>query len=82
MAATAAHAQAPSWAVPDESKRCPSKWGAADERGSGNHMKPASVLNAVKLIKTGEVVELAHVLGPTCRSSARGGSTCTPSARS
>ena len=65
MAATAAHAQAPSWAVPDESKRCPSKWGATDERGSGNHMKPASVLNAVKLIKTGEVVELAHVLGPT-----------------
>ena len=48
----------------DESKRCPSKWGAADERGSGNHMKPASVLNAVKLIKTGEVIELAHVLGP------------------
>jgi kynurenine formamidase len=27
-------------------------------------MKPASVLNAVKLIKTGEVIELAHVLGP------------------
>jgi len=64
MMATAAHAQAPSWTVPDESKRCPSKWGAADERGSGNHMKPASVLNAVKLIKTGEVIELAHVLGP------------------
>ena len=64
MIAIAAHAQAPSWTVPDESKRCPSKWGAADERGSGNHMKPASVLNAVKLIKTGEVIELAHVLGP------------------
>ena len=30
MMATAAHAQAPSWTVPDESKRCPSKWGAAD----------------------------------------------------
>lgn len=64
MMTTAAHAQAPSWTVPDESKRCPSKWGAADERGSANHMKPASVLNAVKLIKTGEVIELAHVLGP------------------
>jgi kynurenine formamidase len=64
MMAPAAHAQAPSWTVPDESKRCPSKWGAADERGSSNHMKPASVLNAVKLIKTGEVIELAHVLGP------------------
>ena len=82
MMAAAAHAQAPSWAVPDESKRCPSKWGATDERGSGNHMKPASVLNAVKLIKTGEVIELAHVLGPSMPFSARGASTCTPSAPS
>src|ERR1700752_5024788 len=59
-----ANAQAPSWTVPAESERCPSKWGAGDERGSGNHMKPQSVLNAVKLIKTGEVIALAHVLGP------------------
>jgi kynurenine formamidase len=58
-----AHAQAPSWTVPAESERCPSKWGAGDERGSGNHMKPQTVLNAAKLIKTGEVIELAHVLG-------------------
>src|SRR5919206_3445562 len=57
-----AQAQAPSWTVPPESARCPSKWGAGDERGSANHMKPASVLNAAKLIKTGEVIELAHVL--------------------
>jgi kynurenine formamidase len=28
-------------------------------------MKPQTVLNAVKLIKTGEVIELAHVLGGT-----------------
>ena len=83
MMAGAAHAQAPSWTVPDESKRCPSKWGATDERGSGNHMKPASVLNAVKLIKTGEVIELAHVLGPGMAiSPARAASTCTPSAPS
>jgi hypothetical protein len=27
-------------------------------------MKPETVLNAVKLIKTGEVIELAYVLGP------------------
>ena len=27
-------------------------------------MKPQTVLNAVKLIKTGEIIELAHVLGP------------------
>ena len=59
----AAQAQAPSWSPPAESARCPSKWGAADERGSANHMKPQSVLNAVKLIKTGEVIELGHVLG-------------------
>jgi kynurenine formamidase len=59
-----ATAQAPSWTVPTESERCPSKWGAADERGSGNHQKPPTVMNAVKLIKTGEVIELAHVLGP------------------
>jgi hypothetical protein len=62
---SAAYAQAPSWTVPEESQRCPSKWGAADERGSGNHQKPAAVMNAAKLIKTGEVIELAHVLGPS-----------------
>src|SRR2546430_10692298 len=59
-ASVTAHAQ--SWKPPAESARCPSKWGAGDERGSGNHMKPQSVLNAVKLIKTGEVIELGYVL--------------------
>jgi kynurenine formamidase len=62
---TVANAQAPSWTVPAESQRCPSKWGAADERGSVNHQKPAAVMNAAKLIKTGEVIALAHVLGPS-----------------
>jgi kynurenine formamidase len=55
-------AQAQTWTVPTEGQRCPSKWGAGDERGSGNHMKPASVLRASQLIKTGEVIEIAHVL--------------------
>src|SRR5437667_3488376 len=55
-------AAAQTWTVPTESQRCPSKWGAGDERGSGNHMKPASVLRAKELIKTGEVIEIAHVL--------------------
>ncbi len=55
-------AQAQSWRPPTESQRCPSKWGAGDERGSGNHMKPESVLRATRLIKTGEVIDLAHVL--------------------
>ncbi|MFY9317675.1 MAG: cyclase family protein [Burkholderiales bacterium] len=53
---------AQSWTVPAPGVRCPSKWGAADERGSMNHQKPAAVLNAAKLIKSGEVIELAHVL--------------------
>src|SRR3979490_3010428 len=59
---TIAQAHPPSWSPAPESQRCPSKWGAGDERGSGNHMKPASVLNAARLIKTGEVIELGHVL--------------------
>ena len=55
-------AQAQSWTPPADSQRCPSKWGAGDQRGSGNHMKPESVLKAARLIKTGEVVEIGHVL--------------------
>src|SRR5215510_10963087 len=57
-----ASAQTPSWTPPSPSQRCPSKWGAADERGSGNHQKPQAVLNAARLIKTGEVIELGHVI--------------------
>jgi kynurenine formamidase len=59
-AGVAVHAQ--SWKPPAESQRCPSKWGAGDERGSANHMKPESVLRATRLIRTGEVIEIAHVL--------------------
>jgi kynurenine formamidase len=55
-------AGAQTWRVPAAAERCPSKWGAGDERGSANHMKPESVLNAVKLIKTGEVIELGQVM--------------------
>ena len=61
----AAGASAQTWKPPAESQRCPSKWGAADERGSANHMKPASVLRAAQLIKTGEVIELGHALAPS-----------------
>src|SRR5713101_7201271 len=56
------HAQ--SWQMPPENQRCPSKWGAGDQRGSGNMMKPETVLRAAKLIKTGEVFELGAVLSP------------------
>lgn len=64
LAAPSLHAQqtATAWSPPPESERCPSKWGEGDERGSANHMKPASVLKAAGLIKTGEVVELGHTL--------------------
>jgi hypothetical protein len=53
---------AQSWQPPPDAQRCPSKWGAGDERGAGNHMKPESVLRAAKLIRTGEVIELGQVL--------------------
>lgn len=54
--------QAQSWQPPAESQRCPAKWGAGDERGAANHMQPATVLRAAQLIKSGEVIELSHVL--------------------
>jgi kynurenine formamidase len=56
----AAHAQ--SWTPPTDAARCPSKWGAGDQRGSGNLMKPDTVLRATRLIRTGEVIELGQVL--------------------
>ena len=58
------------WDAPAESQRCPSKWGAADQRGSGNHMKPETVLRAARLIKTGEVFELGRVLSENMPLSA------------
>ena len=56
---------AQTWQPPTDAARCPSKWGANDQRGSGNHMKPETVLRATKLIRTGEVIELGQVLSPT-----------------
>ena len=55
-------AQTPTWSPPPDNQRCPSRWGADDERGAANHVTPQSVLNALKLVKTGEIIELAHVL--------------------
>ena len=55
-------AGAQTWTPPAETARCPSKWGASDERGAANHMKPAAVLTAAQLIRTGEVIELGQVL--------------------
>src|SRR5262245_42307375 len=53
---------AQTWQPPADSQRCPSKWGKGDQRGSGNHMKPETVLRAARLIRTGEVFELGRVL--------------------
>lgn len=55
---------AQSWEPPADTGRCPSKWGAGDQRGSANHMSRESVLRASRLIRTGEVFELGHVLSP------------------
>lgn len=55
-------ATAQRWQPPSDAQRCPSKWGAADQRGAGNHMKPETVLRAARLITTGEVFELGRVL--------------------
>jgi kynurenine formamidase len=57
-----ASANAQSWQPPADDQRCPSKWGASDQRGSANHMKPETVLRAARLIRTGQVIELGQVL--------------------
>ncbi len=53
---------AQSWTPPAPEARCPSKWGAADERGAANLVTAESVLAASKLIRSGEVIELGRVL--------------------
>src|SRR5881628_2305028 len=53
---------AQSWRPPADAQRCPSKWGAGDQRGSGNLMTAQTVLRAARLIRAGEVIELGHVL--------------------
>ena len=62
LALISAVTAAQSWSPPSSGQRCPSKWGATDERGAANLLTPESVLNASKLIRTGEVVELGRVL--------------------
>jgi len=38
----------------------PSRWGPEDQRGNGNLVTPAKVLEAVSLIRTGEIVSLGR----------------------
>jgi kynurenine formamidase len=40
----------------------PSPWGAQDQRGAGNRITPAKVLEAARLIKTGKIYPLGMVL--------------------
>src|SRR5690242_4051122 len=61
------HAQ--TWQMPPDDQRCPSKWGADDQRGSANLMKPDTVLRAAKLIQRGEVFELGAVLSPDSKEA-------------
>ena len=58
LALRAARSSAQQWEMPSDAQRCPSKWGAKDEVGSGNLMKPEMALKAAKLIHTGEVFTL------------------------
>jgi kynurenine formamidase len=53
---------AQSWRPPADDERCPAKWGAGDERGSANHMRPETVLRALRLVRSGDVIELGRVL--------------------
>lgn len=57
-----ASAAAQDWSMPPDTQRCPSKWGAEDQRGAANLLTPANVLRATKLVRTGEVFELGGVL--------------------
>jgi kynurenine formamidase len=55
-------------AIPDNAGASPalgpdwylSRWGAEDQRGNGNLMNAAKVLEAAKLIKTGEIISLGR----------------------
>jgi len=50
------------WHMPADANRCPSKWGAGDQRGSANMITSASVMAALRLVKTGKIFELGDVL--------------------
>jgi len=56
------HAAAQGWMPPPPDQRCPSPWGAGDERGAANRQTPQAVLNAVRLIREGKVYELGKLL--------------------
>ncbi|SHI66951.1 Putative cyclase [Roseomonas rosea] len=64
--ASAVQAQeAQRWSPPAAADRCPSRWGAADRRGSMNLMTPERAKRAAQLIRTGEIVECGQTLAQT-----------------
>lgn len=66
LRATPVQAQQQGWSPPPAAQRCPSpRWGAADRRGSMNLMTPERAKAAAAQIRTGQMVELGHVLAPT-----------------
>src|SRR5437660_4860849 len=72
VAAVAQAARAQGWNPPPPEKRCPSQWGAGDERGAANLQTPQAVLKATRMIREGRVYELGKVLEPSIpRSGAR-----------
>jgi len=54
--------QAQGWSPPASAQRCPSRWGAADRRGSMNLMTADRARAAAQLIRTGTIMELGQVL--------------------
>lgn len=65
-------ALAQGWNPPPPEKRCPSQWGANDERGAANLQTPQAVLKASQMIREGKVYELGKVLDSSIpRSGAR-----------
>ena len=58
IASNLAHGE--DWLSPD--KRCPSRWGADDERGAANLQTQESMAAAAKLIHDGKMYELGKVL--------------------
>src|SRR6267142_2288687 len=72
IAALSQPARAQGWNPPPPEKRCPSQWGANDERGAANLQTPQAVLKASQMIREGRVYELGKVLDPSIpRSGAR-----------
>ena len=66
-----ASSNAQSWTPPANEERCPSRWGAGDERGSANHMGTATVMRAAQLIRAGEFADLGHMLNGSIPLGAR-----------